>query len=80
LIIPTTGRFTLPPGDLLFGAVLLRPERKVMKKDYLQLAAIILCLLFFMLLCLPRSEDTFVRFGKAYAQYREMQEVALWSH
>ena len=51
-----------------------------MKTDYLRIAAIVLCLLLFALLCLPRSEDTFVRFGKAYTQYREMQEVALWSH
>ena len=51
-----------------------------MKKDYLQLVTIILCLVLFTLMCLPRTEDTFVRFGKAYAKYREMQEVALWSH
>lgn len=49
-------------------------------KDKTLLLAIFLCLVLLALMVTPRPEQNFQQFVKAYETYREMQEVASWSH
>lgn len=51
-----------------------------MVKDKSLLLATILCLVLLALMVMPRSEQNRRQFANAYAEYRQAQEVSLWSH
>jgi len=50
-----------------------------MFKDKSLFLATILCLILLALMVMPRSEQKSRQFAKAYAEYRQSQEVPSWS-